>query len=86
MPSLWRLFILTYHTHIRESQGGHLSAGHLEVGDDLGDVGVHLVKLGVLGGRLPVLATGHSVHDVLSEKGITISTGLCCLHTWMRAK
>ena len=69
-----------------ESLGGHLNKGKLEVSDDLGDVGVHLVKLGVLGGRLPVLATGHSVHDVLSEKGITISTRLCCLHTWMRAK
>ena len=34
--------------------------GLLEVVDDLGDVGVHLVKLGVLGGRLPVLAAGHS--------------------------
>ena len=54
-----------------ESQGGHLNKGNLEVSDDLGDVGVHLVKLGVLGGRLPVLATGHSVHDVLSEKGMT---------------
>ena len=51
-----------------------MGTGNLEVRDDLGDVGVHLVKLGVLGGRLPVLATGHSVHDVLSEKGITIST------------
>ena len=57
--------------YVCESQGGQLSTGHLEVGDDLGDVGVHLVKLGVLGGRLPVLATGHSVHDVLSEKGMT---------------
>ena len=38
----------------------------LEVGDDLGDVGVHLVKLGVLGGRLPVLAASHRVHNVLS--------------------
>ena len=38
----------------------------LEVGDDLGDVGVHLVKLGVLGGRLPVLAVSHRVHNVLS--------------------
>ena len=69
-----------------ESLEGHLNKGKIEASDDIGDVGVHLVKLGVLGGRLPVLATGHSVHDVLSEKGITISTGLCCLHTWMRAK
>ena len=45
-----------------------MNTGHLEVGDDLGDVGVHLVKLGVLGGRLPVLAASHSVHDVLSKK------------------
>ena len=45
-----------------------MDTGNLEVSNDLGDVGVHLVKLGVLGGRLPVLATGHSVHDVLSEK------------------
>ena len=70
-----------------KSLGGHLNKGKLEVSDDLGDVGVHLVKLGVLGGRLPVLATGHSVHDVLSENELQYgSTGLCCLHTWMRAK
>ena len=43
---------------------------NLEVGDDLGDVGVHLVKVGVLGGRLPVLAASHSVQDVLSEKRV----------------
>ena len=61
---------MTNHTHIRESQGGQLSAGHLEVGDDLGDVGVHLVKLGVLGGRLPVLAASHSVHNVLSDNKV----------------
>ena len=48
-----------------------MNKGKLEVSDDLGDVGVHLVKLGVLGGRLPVFAAGHSVHDVLSEKGMT---------------
>ena len=42
----------------------------LEVGDDLGDVGVHLVQLGVLGGLLPVLAPGHRVHDVLGEKRV----------------
>ena len=53
-----------------ESQGGHLDTGNLEVSNDLGDVGVHLVKLGVLGGRLPVLAASHSVHDFLSEKGM----------------
>ena len=71
----YAIFMETFHIdtsytyiYIRESQGGQLSTGHLEVGDDLGDVGVHLVKLGVLGSRLPVLATGHSVHDVLSEK------------------
>ena len=29
---------------------------------------MHLVKVGVLGGRLPVLAASHSVQDVLSEK------------------
>ena len=39
--------------------------GDLELGDDLGDVGVHLVELGVLGRLLPVLAGGHGVHDVL---------------------
>ena len=72
-----------------ESLGGHLNKGKLEVRDDLGDVGVHLVKLGVLGGRLPVLATGHSVHDVLSEKGMTSfnhNLVVYTLHTWMRAK
>ena len=45
-----------------------MDTGNLEVSDDLGDVGVHLVKLGVLGGRLPVLAASHRVHDVLSIK------------------
>ena len=44
------------------------SIGQLEVGDNLGDVGVHLVQLGVLGGRLPVLAPRHRVHNVLGEK------------------
>ena len=39
-----------------------------EVGDNLGDVRLHLVKLGVLGGHLPVLAASHRVHDVLSRK------------------
>ena len=42
--------------------------GELEVGDDVSDVLVHLVKLGVLGGHLPVLAASHRVHDVLSKK------------------
>ena len=42
--------------------------GLLEVVDGLGDVGVHLVKVGVLGGCLPVLAASHGVHNVLSEK------------------
>ena len=41
--------------------------GLLEVVDGLGDVGVHLVKVVVLGGRLPVLAPSHRVHNVLSE-------------------
>ena len=51
-------------------QTKHCSAllGLLEVVDDLGDVGVHLVKVGVLGGCLPVLAASHGVHNVLSEK------------------
>ena len=39
-----------------------------EVGDNLGDVRLHLVQLGVLGGHLPVLAASHRVHDVLSKK------------------
>ena len=39
-----------------------------EVGDNLGDVRLHLVKLGVLGSHLPVLAASHRVHDVLSKK------------------
>ena len=39
-----------------------------EVGDNLGDVRLHLVKLGVLDGHLPVLAASHRVHDVLSRK------------------
>ena len=45
------------------------SIGQLEVGDNLGDVGVHLVQLGVLGGRLQVLAPGHCVHKFLGGKG-----------------
>ena len=47
-----------------------MNTGNLEVGDNLGDVGVHLVKLGVLGGSLPVLAPSHRVHNVLGEKGM----------------
>ena len=39
--------------------------GDLKLCDDLGDVGVHLVELGVLGSLLPVLAAGHCVHNVL---------------------
>ena len=58
----------------------------LEVGDDLGDVGVHLVKLGVLGGRLPVLAASHRVHNVLSGKKVKINEILLSTQTWMRAK
>ena len=42
--------------------------GKLEVGDDFGDVGVHLVQFGVLGGDLPVLAPCHRVHNVLGEE------------------
>ena len=44
-----------------------MDTGYLEVSDDLGDVGVHLVKVGVLGGLLPVLSASHRVHNVLSE-------------------
>ena len=58
----------------------------LEGGDDLGDVGVHLVKLGVLGGRLPVLAASHRVHNVLSGRKVKISQVLLSTQTWMRAK
>ena len=42
--------------------------GELEVGNDVSDVRVHLVELGVLGSHLPVLAASHRVHDVLSIK------------------
>ena len=51
-----------------ESLEGHLNKGKIEASDDIGDVGVHLVKVGVLGGCLPVLAASHGVHNVLSEK------------------
>ena len=57
----------------------------LELGDDLGDVGVHLVELGVLGGLLPVLAGGHGVHDALSvgrDERVCLTVDL----TWMRAR
>ena len=46
-----------------------VETGELEVGDELGDVSVHLVQLGVLGGNLPVLAPGHRVHNVLDKEG-----------------
>ena len=42
--------------------------GELEVGDDLGDVGVHLVQLRLLGDNLPVLTPSHRVHNVLGEE------------------
>ena len=58
----------------------------LEVGDDLGDVGVHLVKLGVLGGRLPVLAASHRVHNVLSGKKVKINQIFLSTDTLIRAK
>ena len=45
-----------------------MDTGHLEVSNDLGDVGVHLVQLGVLGGNLPVLAPDHRVHNVLVKE------------------
>ena len=57
----------------------------LELCDDLGDVGVHLVELGLLGGLLPVLAAGHGVHDVLSvgkDERVCLTVDL----TWMRAR
>ena len=63
-----------------------MDTGNLEVSNDLGDVGVHLVKLGVFGGRLPVLAAGHSVHDFLSEKGMKSFNQIWWPITWMRAK
>ena len=68
---------------------GNSLHSHLEIGDNFGDVGVHLVKVVVLGGRLPVLAPSHRVHNVLIEKRNEIfgqSTRYCCLPTWMRAK
>ena len=45
-----------------------VETGELEVGDELGDVSVHLVQLGVLGGDLLVLAPCHRVHNVLGEE------------------
>ena len=59
--------------------------GDLELGDDLGDVGVHLVELGVFGGLLPVLAGCHGVRDVLNvgrDKVVCLTMDL----TWMRAR
>ena len=53
--------------------------GGLELCDDLGDVCVHLVELGVLGGLLPVPAAGHGVHDVLSvgkHEGVCLNVDL----------
>ena len=74
-------------------------ADQLVLGDNLGDVGLHPVQLGVLGGHLPVLAASHCVHNVLSEERDIIGNilenhwkiiGKSCfnakLHTWMRAK
>ena len=57
----------------------------LKRANNLGDIGVHLVELGVLGGLLPVLAAGHGVHDVLSvgmDERVCLTVDL----TWMRAK
>ena len=62
-----------------------LPDGDLELGDDLGDVGVHLVELGVLGRLLPVLAGGHGVHDVL-KVGKDKIVCLTMVLTWMRAR
>ena len=59
--------------------------GDLKLCDDLGDVGVHLVEQGVLGGLLPVLAASHGVHDVLSvgkDERVCLTVDL----TWMRAR
>ena len=59
----------------------------LVVGDDLGDVSVHLVQLGVPGGDYPVPAASHRVHDVLSGERERIGKPcVTSLHTWMRAK
>ena len=60
-----------------------MNTGNLEVSDNLGDVGVHLVKLGVFGGSLPVLAPSHRVHNVLGEKGMKslVNQPDYCLHT-----
>ena len=63
----------------------HHFEGDLELCDDLGDVGVHLVELGVLGGLLPVLAAGHGVHDVLSV-GMVERVCLTVDLTWMRSR
>ena len=61
--------------------------GHLENGNNLGDVSVHLVKVGVLGGRLPVPAASHGVHNVLSgDREIIGKPFVTSFHTWMRAK
>ena len=57
----------------------------LERANNLGDIGVHLVELGVLGGLLPVLAAGHGVHDALSvgrDERVCLTVDL----TWMTAR
>ena len=51
----------------------------------ISNVGVHLVELGVLGRLLPVLASGHGIHDVLNvgkDKIVCLTMDL----TWMRAR
>ena len=53
--------------------------GQLEVGDDLGDVSVHLVQLGVLGGRLLVLAASHHVHKI-GVKTDFLNMMICICH------
>ena len=70
----WILSCPVNHNQIRTYLGQLHSTGQqswqdlLEVGDDLGDVSLHLVQLGVLGSHLPVLAASHRVHNVLKEE------------------
>ena len=85
----WRSHGLKEETlYTKDHKEGVLSCeGKLKLkrANNLGDIGVHLVELGVFGGLLPVLAGGHGVHDVL-KVGKDKIVCLTMVLTWMRAR
>ena len=85
----WRSHGLKEETlYTKDHKEGVLSCeGKLKLkrANNLGDIGVHLVELGVFGGLLPVLAGGHGVHDVL-KVGKDKIVCLTMVLPWMRAR